>query len=363
MELTMAALFDGIMPVLITLVRFLVVIGVLIFVHELGHFLFAKKARVRVERFSLGFGPPLWGKQWGETEYRLSAIPLGGYVKMYGENPEEVVTDPAHSFLHQSVWTRIPIVAAGPFFNFFFAIALIAFVYVMGIPVPTAVQIGQVLEGSPAAQAGLHTDDVVLAFEDQAITSIDALKSHIMTSDGGTVHLRIKRGEQELVLPITPTRDSPSQEWRIGVELRPAAFTLQRTNPLVALGQGCAWTWQIIKLSFVGLGKLVSGNLPASEGLAGPIGIAVEIGRQADYGWRSMVFFTAAISVSLGILNLLPIPVLDGGHLLFFAIEIVNGAPLSLRKREVAQQVGLLILVSLMIFAFYNDIMRLFFPH
>jgi regulator of sigma E protease len=361
-EPTMTALVDGILPVLATLVRFLVVIGVLIFVHELGHFLFAKRAKVRVERFSLGFGPPLWRRQRGETEYRLSAIPLGGYVKMYGENPEEEVREPTRSFLHQSVWTRIPIVAAGPLFNFFFAIVLIAVVYVVGIPIPTAVQVGQIMDGSPAAQANLRPNDLVLAFEEQAVTSIDALKAHIMASEGRTVRLRVKRDEQELVVSVTPTQDTASQEWRIGVELRPAAFVVQRTNPLFALGQGVAWTWRITRLSFVGLGKLITGNLPASEGLAGPIGIAVEMGRQADYGWRSVVFFTAAISVSLAILNLLPIPVLDGGHLLFFAIEIINGAPLSLRKREIAQQVGLLILASLMIFAFYNDVMRLFFP-
>jgi regulator of sigma E protease len=125
------------------------------------------------------------------------------------------------------------------------------------------------------------------------------------------------------------------------------------------LWQGCAWTWHITRLTFVGFGQILSGAIPASESLAGPLGIAREIGRQADYGWRNVVFFMAGISVSLGILNLLPIPVLDGGHLLFFVVEIFKGSPLSVRKREVAQQIGLLILVSLMIFAFYNDIRRL----
>lgn len=356
----MAALFDGLLPLAIISFRVLIVLGVLIFVHELGHFLFAKRARVHVERFSLGFGTALWRKQWGETEYRISAIPLGGYVKMYGENPEEEVANPERSFLHQSVWRRIPIVAAGPLFNFLLAILLIAFVHAVGIPVPTSVQIGQVLENSPAAQADLRTDDVILAFEEQPVERIDDLKSHIMASEGRIVRLRVQRDGQELVIPLTPQRDTSSQEWRIGVELRPAEFVVQAVNPLVALGQGCAWTWQITKLSFVGLGKLITGDIPASEGLAGPIGIARELHRQADYGWRNLVFFTAAISVSLAILNLLPIPVLDGGHLLFFAIEIINGAPLSLRKREIATQVGLFILVSLMIFAFYNDLMKLF---
>ena len=358
MELTTAGFFD-------TIILFIAVLGPLIFVHELGHFLFAKRAGVKVERFSLGFGMPLWRKQWGETEYRISAIPLGGYVKMYGENPgeEETVASPERSFLHQSVWTRIPIVAAGPLFNFFFAILLLALIHAIGIPVETSVQIGQILEDSAAAEAGLQTGDIVLAFDDKPIAQIHELKSEIVASKGRTVHLRIQRGQEALTIPIMPRKDTPSQEWRIGVALRPGDFVMQRSHPLLALGQGCAWTWRLTKLSVVGFGKIISGAIPASEGLAGPIGIAREVRRAADNGWRHVVFITAAISISLAILNLLPIPVLDGGHLLFFALEIINGAPVSLRKREIAQQVGLLMLVSLMIFAFYNDIMKLFSPN
>ncbi len=342
-----------------TLVLFIIVLGALIFVHELGHFLFAKRARVRVERFSLGFGPAILRRTWGETEYQISAIPLGGYVKMYGEQPDEEVAEPERSFQHQSVWARIPIVAAGPGFNFLFAILLIAFVHMVGIPVETSVQIGQVLEGSAAAAAGLQTDDVIVAYDGKAISRIRELKTHIMASEGQAVTLEVQRGSKQVSLPIAPRKDTPSGEWRIGVELRPGGMTLERTNPIAALGQGVAWTWRITRLSLLGFGKIITGSIPASESLAGPIGIAREIERQADHGWRNVIFFTALISISLAIINLLPIPVLDGGHLMFFAIEIVNGAPLSLRKREIAQQVGLLLLVSLMIFAFYNDISNL----
>ena len=135
---------------------------------------------------------------------------------------------------------------------------------------------------------------------------------------------------------------------------------MQRADPFSALVRGFIWTWRITQLTFTGFGQIISGAIPVSESLAGPLGIAQEINRQADNGWRNVVFLTAAISVSLAILNLLPIPVLDGGHLLFFAIEIVQGGPLSMRKREIAHQVGLVILVCLMLFAFYNDLMRLF---
>jgi regulator of sigma E protease len=349
----MAAFFE-------TGLLFIVVLGALIFVHEFGHFIFAKKSRVRVERFSLGFGPALWHKRWGDTEYRLSAVPLGGYVKMYGENPDEEVHDPERSFLHQSVWARTLIVAAGPIFNFLFAIVLIAFIHIVGIPVEKSVQISRVLENSAAAQAGLHPDDIIIALNGEPIQRIYELKEKITKSEGRALNFEVTRGGQILTLPITPLLDSPSQEWRIGVELRPGEIVVEHSNPFTALGQGFAWTWSITKLSIIGFGKILSGAIPATESLAGPLGIAREIGRQADYGWRNVLFFTAGISISLAILNLLPIPILDGGHLLFFTIEIINGKPLSLRKREIAQQVGLLILVGLMLFAFYNDIVNLF---
>jgi regulator of sigma E protease len=279
---------------------------------------------------------------------------------MYGEQIDEEVVEPERSFQHQSVWTRIPIVAAGPGFNYIFAVLLIALIHIAGVPVETSVQIGQVLEGSAAVQAGLQSGDVILAVDDKPVQRIHELKAAIMAAEGRSLHLQVQRGNEVRDLTVAPRRDSPAEEWRIGVELRPGEMVLERANPLAALGQGVAWTWRITELTFTGFGKIIAGTIPASESLAGPIGIAREIGRQADYGWRNVVFFTAAISVSLAILNLLPIPVLDGGHLLFFAIEIINGKPLSLRKREIAQQVGLLILVSLMLFAFYNDIMNMF---
>jgi regulator of sigma E protease len=348
----MAAFFDNV-------VLFVIVLGALIFVHELGHFLFAKRARVKVERFSLGFGPALWRRTWGETEYRLSAIPLGGYVKMYGEQPDEEVVEPERSFQHQSVWTRIPIVAAGPGFNFIFAIVLIAFIYAVGIPVETSVRI-EVLEGSAAAASGLQTDDVIIGYDGKSAVRGHELQSHIEGSAGRPVALHVQRGAEQLHISVEPRQDEASGQFRIGVKLQPAGETLERSNPVVALGQGVAWTWHVTRVTLAGFGQMITGSISASDSLAGPIGIAREIGRQADVGWRNVVFITAGISISLAIINLLPIPVLDGGHLMFFAIEIVNGAPLSLRKREIAQQVGVLIILSLMVFAFYNDISNLF---
>lgn len=352
-----------------TLIYFAVVLGALIVVHEFGHFIVAKKSGVRVERFSIGFGPALWCRQWRETEYRLALVPLGGYVKMYGEQLDEAVGDHQGSFLHQSVWKRIPIVAAGPGFNFVFAILLIAFIHVVGIPIEKSVRLGRVMAGSVAAEVGLQPDDTILALDGKPIQRIEELKTHIVASAGRTLQLQLERAGQVLTIPLAARKDGDAQEWRIGVELRPGDIGVQRSDPFTALQQGVSWTWHITTLTIAGFGKIISGAIPLKDSLAGPLGIAREIGRQADQGWRNVVFFAAGISINLAVLNLLPIPVLDGGHLLFFGLEIVQGKPLSQRTREMAQRVGLLVLAMLMLFAlsndvrtFYNDIINRLLP-
>jgi regulator of sigma E protease len=362
LQLAIAAFFN-------TVVHFAVVLGALIVVHEFGHFIVAKKSGVRVERFSIGFGPPLWRKQWRDTEYQLALVPLGGYVKMYGEQPDEAVSDSEGSFLHQSVWKRIPIVAAGPGFNLLFAVVLIAFIHLVGIPIETSVRLGKIIEGSAAAQAGLQTGDTVVALDGSPIERIDELKAHIVASDGRILHMQIKRAGQLLTVPLEPRKDTDAREWRIGVELRPGDMRVQRSDPFSALGQGFTWTWRITTLTITGFGKILSGAIPLKDSLAGPIGIAREIGRQADNGWRNVVFFAAGISINLAVLNLLPIPVLDGGHLFFFVLEIIQGKPISIRAREIAQRAGLLVLAALMLLAlsndvrvFYNDIVHRLFP-
>ena len=362
MQLAIAAFLN-------TVLHFAIVLGALIVVHEFGHFIVAKKSGVRVERFSIGFGPPLWSKQWRDTEYRLALVPLGGYVKMYGEQLDETTSDSEGSFLHQSVWKRIPIVAAGPGFNLLFAVVLIAFIHTMGIPVEKSVRLGKILDGSAAAQAGLQTDDTVIAIDGKPIERIDELKARIVASEGHALQMQLSRSGQILTIPLTPRKDMDAREWRIGVELRPGDMRVQHSDPLTALGQGFAWTWRITTLTLTGFGKILSGAIPLKESLAGPLGIAREIGRQADQGWRNVVFFAAGISINLAVLNLLPIPVLDGGHLLFFMFEIVLGKPLSVRAREIAQRAGLLVLAALMLLAlsndvrvFYNDILHRLFP-
>jgi regulator of sigma E protease len=329
----------------------------------------AKKSGVRVERFSIGFGPPLWRKKWRDTEYRLALVPLGGYVKMHGEQLDEVTSDSEGSFLHQSVWKRISIVAAGPGFNLLFAVVLIAFIHTMGIPVEKSVRLGKILDDSAAAQVGLQTGDTIIAVDGKPVERIEELKAYIVASEGHALQMQLNRAGQILTIPLTPRRDMEAREWRIGVELRPGDMRVQHSDPLTALGQGFTWTWRITTLTLTGFGKILSGAIPLKDSLAGPIGIAREIGRQADQGWRNVVFFAAGISINLAVLNLLPIPVLDGGHLLFFMFEIVLGKPLSVRAREMAQRAGLVVLAALMLLAlsndvrvFYNDILHRLFP-
>ncbi len=343
-----------------TVIYFGIVLGTLIVVHEFGHFIVAKKSGVRIERFSIGFGPPLWSKQWHGTEYRLALVPLGGYVKMYGEQSDEAMGTTEGSFLHQSVWRRIPIVAAGPGFNWLLAIILIAVIHALGVPIEHSVRFGKILDGSAAALAGLQTDDTVVTVDGKSIERIDDFKAHIVASEGRALQLQVDRAGEKLAVPLTPRQDTEAREWRIGVELRPGDIRIQRSDPVTALTQGVVWTWRITTLTIAGFGKIISGAIPLKDSLAGPLGIAREIGRQADQGWRNVVFFAAGISINLAVLNMLPIPVLDGGHLLFFLIEIILGRPLSSRAREMAQRVGMIALAALMVLALSNDV-RVFY--
>jgi regulator of sigma E protease len=444
-----------------TLISFVVVIGVLILIHELGHFAVARLAGVGVERFSIGFGPVLWRYRGPETEYCLSAIPMGGYVKMMGdeENPLEGggggPVDPARAFHAKSLPVRFLIVFAGPGMNFVLAAVIFALVFTtLGRPVLPAVVgrveadgpaaragltpgerivavdgrpvqywdqvlralqegagraltvtvagpggqrevqlaprrvtsrdifgdpreawdvgarplippvVGEVMAGFPAAEAGLRGGDRITALEGRGVTTWDELAETIQRRAGQPTALTVRRGEETLTVTVTPraVRDrgpdgTETEVGRIGISPAPATATV-RSSPVAALGEGVVRTAEVTALTVVGLYKIVVGQLDRSN-IGGPIQIAVAAGEQARHGVASLAFFTAVISVNLAVLNLLPVPMLDGGHLLFFAVEAVLGRPLSLRKREVAQQVGFALLMLLMVFAVYNDLSRM----
>jgi regulator of sigma E protease len=352
-----------------TLTSFVVSLGILIFIHEFGHFLVAKIFRIKVERFSLGFGPRLFGKQVGDTDYRVSAFPLGGYVKMLGESADEEIPEELHpvSFSHQPLRNRIAIVAAGPGSNLLLAVFIYGLIFAFFGLTKTTTDIGSVTPESPAATAGLQANDRVLAVDAVPVQEWAELSELIQKSDGKSVQLRLQRGDEvftvELTPEIKPTRTILGEEVSrplIGI-VASNNFIVEKVNPFQAVYYAVVQTGSLIKLTFVVLGKLFVGAI-SPKTLAGPIGIAQMSGQVAKAGPLAFLSFVALLSINLGILNLLPIPILDGGHLLFFSIEAVMGKPLSIRKREMAQQVGLFLLVVLMVFVFYNDIYRLVYP-
>jgi len=354
--------------VLITIVSTAIVLGILVFVHELGHFVLAKKLGVKILKFSLGFGPKLIGKKVGETEYQIAVFPLGGFVKPLGEDPhEEVSTEEYHrSYWAQPVWKRTFIVVAGPFFNFFLAVVLFSTINLFGIPYYPA-KIGEISPGLPAEQAALKKGDIVLSINGEEVKKWDDLSRIIRNSNGKELLLNVKRDQETLEIKVIPKASTQknlfgeeTQVFVIGIT--PADEVLvQKVGPFEAVGKGLSQTWFGIKLTVVSIIKLIERVIPAKT-IGGPILIAQMAGEQAKRGLLSLVLFTAILSINLGVINLFPIPILDGGHFLFLSLEAILRKPISIRKMEIAQQIGLIFIILLMIFAFYNDLIRLFSP-
>jgi len=344
-----------------------IVLGVLIFFHELGHFLVARLLGVGVETFSLGFGPKIISKKIGITDYRISAIPLGGYVKMVGEQPDADL-DPADiplSFTHKHVFKRILIVAAGPFFNILLALIIFYGIFQISGMLILKPSIGEVNEGTPAYRTGLKKGDLVVSIDGVKISSWEDMAKMITTSKGNTLSISVFRGNSMRILDVTPEPkifknifNEDMERYVIGVTASGDFFT-KDLNVFQAFSQSFIQTYQITALTIKGVVKLFQGRV-SPKTLGGPIMIAQMAGQEAREGAINLIFFIALISINLAILNFLPIPVLDGGHLLFFFVEAVTGRPVSIKIREIAQQAGIFVLILLMIFVFYNDIARVF---
>lgn len=351
---------------MIYLLSFIVVLGILIFVHEAGHFLVARRLGVGVTKFSFGFGPKLAGVTRGGTEYLISAVPLGGYVKLVGESETEQVPpeEEGRSFHRKPVWVKMAVVLAGPLGNLFFAVLVFWVVFLGGVPTLTPT-IGDVLPGSPASRAGLAKGDVVTRIEGREIATWEELALGIRKGGAGrTLTLTVRRGAQEVSVSVTPEiRDGKSvfgedvREPKIGI-VAGHSVVRRALGPVPALGRAFEETGRLIHLTAMTVVKLVMRVLP-SETLGGPILIAQLAGDQARQGASPFAYFLGLLSVNLGVLNLLPIPILDGGHLAFFAIEALRRKPLSPQARALAQQVGIAIILMLTALVFYNDIARL----
>ena len=351
-----------------SIISAIIVLGILVFVHELGHFIMAKRLGIGVITFSLGFGPKLLGRRIGETQYQIAAVPLGGFVKLIGENPEEEVKeeDRARSFSAAPIWKRSLIVAAGPFFNFLLAIALFSTINLFGVPSLPA-KIGELSPGLPAEEAGLKKGDAVLSIDGEKVSKWDDLSRIIRGSNGKELTLQVKRNEETFEVKVVPQSSKTKnlfgeeiQIFMIGIQPSDDVI-IEKVNPVVALGMGFAQTWSGIKLTVVSIWKLIERVIPAKT-IGGPILIAQLAGEQARRGLVSFALFMAILSINLGVINLFPIPILDGGHFVFLALEGILRRPISIRKMEIAKQVGLILIILLMVFAFYNDILRIISP-
>lgn len=352
-----------------TVLSFILVLGVLIFVHELGHFLFAKLFNVKVLKFSLGFGPRIFGRKYGETEYIISALPLGGYVKMVGEGDFDVPEEQLHrSFSHKPVWQRFFIILAGPLFNLLLPVVLFfSLFFFLGIPEGVDnTTIGNISQDSPAEKAGLLVGDEIVAIDEVETPQWMDILTLVKESEGRTLKFTLIRNQQEIVIDVTPEVDAVKNVFGEEVEKRYLVGIMHKDRVkwtevglFEAAKAGLQQTWMYIYLTVMSFIKLFQRVIPATE-LGGPILIAKLAGEQMQAGWINLMYFMGLLSVNLGILNLLPIPVLDGGHLVFLTYESIRRKPMSDKVQIFAQQIGMALLATLMIFVFYNDIARLF---
>lgn len=340
------------------------VLGVLILVHEWGHFYMARKMGVGVEKFSIGFGKPLWTKIHKGTEYIIAWIPFGGYVKMVGDEEGEdapEIKNPELAFNNKPVWRRLLIVVAGPIANLIFAAVVFAIVYMVGVDVPDT-KLKTVVAGSPAHAVGLKVGDRILEIDGVEIEDWNHLAGIIGGSADKMIELTIE-SENGSIKYISVTPEAQSAKTIFGEDIRVGRIGISHTtvfkryNPLHALWLGAEKTAEITYLTALVIVKMVQNVVPANT-IGGPLMIFKIAGDQAQAGIIPLLMFMGVLSVNLGFLNLLPIPILDGGHIVFFLIEAVKGNPVSIKGREIAQQVGIFLLISLMVFAFYNDITR-----
>ena len=351
-----------------TILAIILVLGAVIVFHEIGHFLFARLCGVGVDVFSVGFGRRLVGRKIGLTDYRISAIPLGGYVKMVGEEPgaEVAKEDLERSYMHKHVSIRMLIAAAGPAFNFllavliYFVVLLISGVYVL---MPT---VGSVTADSPAQAGGMKDGDLITAINGTPISTWEEMAVSIDQSDGAELAITVQREGMSHSLVVVPERVAGKNMFGEDVERSMIGISsggdtyLEELTTLSALSESLKQTYAVTELIVTVVVKLIKGSI-SFEAIGGPIMIADMAGERAEEGVGSLVLFIAFISINLAILNLLPIPVLDGGHLLFFAVELVIGRPVSLKIREIASQAGFFALIILTIYVLYNDIVRVFF--
>jgi len=360
-------------------VPFLFVLTIVVFFHELGHFLIARWCGVRVLVFSIGFGPEIAGfnDRYG-TRWKISAVPLGGYVKFFGDENAASVPDhegaaamseseKAVSFIHKPVGPRAAVVAAGPIANFVLAIVIFAAVFMTVGKQTTSARVDAVQPASAAQAAGFQPGDLVVAIDGQKIENFADMQRIVSVNAGAPLNVEVERGGVHVTLKAIPQlkelKDNFGNVHRLGVlgisrSMAPGDIKTEKAGPLQAVVMGVQETWFVVDRTLSYIGGVFTGR-EAADQLGGPIRIAQVSGQVASVGFVALIHLTAVLSVSIGLLNLFPIPLLDGGHLLFYGIEAARGRPLSERAQEVGFRIGLAIVVMLMIFATFNDILHL----
>jgi regulator of sigma E protease len=371
------------------ILAFIVVVSIIVVFHEFGHFIVAKILGVKVENFSLGFGPKLISKKIGETEYSISALPLGGYVKLMGEDPEEELLpeDEKRSFSKLSPFKKFLIIFFGPMFNFILALVILTIIFSAGKPILKSV-VGKVIKGDPAAVAGLKKGDIITSINGKKLWKWTSVASYIQKYGKHTIALGVKRPiniinnktinnkavkgsslanktnySKTFFIHVKPKLISGFNIFKQKIKryiigIYPSNVTVnQSSNIFSAFYSGLKEVWFIIYITILSVYMLIAGKIPATD-LGGPIMIAQLSGRAASMGLSQFFYFIAVISVNIGLVNLFPIPALDGGHILFSFIEMIRRRPLSPKFQENAAKIGFAFLIMLLLFVSYNDIMR-----
>lgn len=372
----MAQLADMLQLILGYIVPFLLVLTLLVFVHEMGHYLIGRWSGIRILTFAVGFGPELVGYTDRQgTRWKICAIPLGGYVKFFGD--EDAASTPDYerlasyseaerdrTFLGAKLWKRAATVAAGPIANFLLAIAIFAVLFsIYGKPVADPV-VSEVKENSAAASAGVKPGDLLVSIDGNAVTTFDDVRRYVSVRPEMPLTIQVKRDEQLLDLTMVPQRTEITDQFGNKMELgiigiltnqESGNFRVKTFGPLEAVGQGAIESWHIVTGTFDYLANLVTGRMKADQ-LGGPIRVAQASGQMATIGVAAVLQLAAVLSVSIGLLNLMPVPVLDGGHLMFYAVEAVRGKPVGPGTQDIAFRIGFAMILMLMVFATWNDI-------
>jgi len=357
------------------IVPFLVILTVLVFVHEFGHYLIARWNGVRVEVFSIGFGPEMFG--WWDragTRWKFSTIPLGGYVKMFGDSdassglpvPGLARLAPAErdvSFHYKRLGQRAAIVAAGPAANFLFAIVVLAILFMTYGQPFTPAEVGQVQPGSAAEQGGIQPGDVIVNIDGNTVQRFEDVQQVVRLNPGVAMTVVVRRDGQEQTLHVTPSRteltDRFGNHYQIGLlGIARSGMEYVKRDPATAIMQAGTETWDLSVSTMKALWQIIIGTRATDE-LGGPLRIAQMSGEVAQGGIVAVLWFMAVLSINLGLINLFPVPVLDGGHLLFYAAEAVRGKPLGQRAQEYGFRIGLAMVLTLMVFATWNDLVHL----